>query len=272
MRHWLLAVLVFAGAACGPAEKAQDATPAAAPPPTTFDGALVQEATAKIGHGERLTWVLGCRGCHGKELQGKRFYELYGSNLTRDVHGYDDEEFERLLREGVRKDKRDMWAMPSELFQHLADADMAALIAYLRTLQPAGEPTQPPLAFEEETRELIAQGKFKPAAAFVQEWKVKAPADPGPQVALGRYITMVTCAECHGPELKGNEGDTPDLIVAGAYSRDEFERLMTDGIPTGGRKLKPLMIDVSKNRFSRLTPNERDALHAYLKARAEQPQ
>jgi cytochrome c553 len=271
MRQCLLTALVFAGAACGPAENAEDTTPAK-PPPIAFDVALIQEAAAKIGHGERLTWVLGCRGCHGKELQGERFYELYGSNLTRDVRGYSDQELERLLREGVRKDKRDMWAMPSELFQHLADTDMAALITYLRTLRPEGKPTQPPLAFEEETRQLIAQGKFKPTAAFVQEWKGKAPADLGPQFALGRYITMVTCAECHGPELKGNEGDTPDLIVVGGYSRVEFERLMTEGIPTGGRKLKPLMVGVSKNRFSRLTPSERDALYAYLNARAEQPQ
>lgn len=271
MRRQLLLVLIAGVAACGSPPTADDSPPAE-PPPTAFDGALVTAASARIAHGERLTWALGCRGCHGKELQGKRFYELYGSNLTRDVHGYSDEEFERLLREGVRKDKRDMWAMPSELFQHLDEADMAALLAYLRTLQPAGEPTQPPLPFEKETRQLIAQGKIKPTAVFVQEWKTKKPVNFGPDYALGRYITMVTCAECHGPELKGNEGDTPDLITAGAYSRDEFERLMTQGVPTGGRKLKPLMVDVAKNRFSRLTPNERDALYAYLKTRAEQPQ
>jgi mono/diheme cytochrome c family protein len=88
---------------------------------------------------------------------------------------------------------------------------------------------------------------------------------------LGRYISRVTCAECHGPELKGGN-DTPDLIVAGAYSRDEFERLMVDGIGSGGRKLKPMMEGVSKGRFSKMTPWERDALYGYLKTRAEQPQ
>lgn len=271
MRQWLLAALVCAGAACGPAENAQDTTPAE-PPPITFDGALIQEATAKIGHGERLTWVLGCRGCHGKELHGKRFYEPYASNLTRDIANYSNDQLIKLLRHGVHPTGRDVWAMPSELFQHLSQPDEAALIAFLRTLKPAGEPTQPPLPFGAETRKLIAEGKIKPAAAFVRETRSVSPVDLGPSHALGRYITMVTCAECHGPELKGNEGDTPDLIIAGAYSGDEFERLMTEGVPTGGRKLKPLMVDVSKNRFSRLTPNERDALYAYLKARAEQPQ
>src|SRR4030095_6216322 len=97
------------------------------------------------------------------------------------------------------------------------------------------------------------------------------PIELAPDHKLVRYITMVTCAECHGPELRGSEGDTPDLIVAGSYSREEFEKLIAQGVPTGDRKLK-LMQDVAKNRFSRLTPKERDALYAYLKARAEQSQ
>jgi mono/diheme cytochrome c family protein len=101
---------------------------------------------------------------------------------------------------------------------------------------------------------------------------MKGPVELGAQHALGRYIARVTCAECHGPELKGNEGDTPDLTVAGGYTREEFERLVTEGVPSGGRKLKPLMELVAKERFARMTRHERDALHAYLKARAEQPQ
>jgi mono/diheme cytochrome c family protein len=105
----------------------------------------------------------------------------------------------------------------------------------------------------------------------VREAKALAPVDLGPSHALGRYIARVTCAECHGPELKGGR-DTPDLVVAGAYSADEFERLMTEGVGLGGRKLNPMMEGVSKARFSRLTQREREALYRYLKGRAEQPQ
>jgi mono/diheme cytochrome c family protein len=114
---------------------------------------------------------------------------------------------------------------------------------------------------------------LKPAAVFVREEGKKTPADVGQQYALGRYITMVTCAECHGPELKGDEGFSPNLVVAGGYTREEFETLLTKGIPSGGRKLKnELMSEVAKERFSHFTPHERDALYAYLKARAERPQ
>ena len=67
--------------------------------------------------------------------------------------------------------------------------------------------------------------------------------------------------------------DTPDLIVAGAYNRQEFEKLITQGVPSGGRKLKnELMAAVARERFSRITRHERDALYAYLKARAEKSQ
>lgn len=242
----------------------------AEPPPIAFDGAEARGAAARVAHGKRIAAVLGCTGCHGANLQGERFYELYASNLTRDLRDYSDADIERVLRQGVPKDDRDLWGMPSEIFQHLSEPDMAALIAYLRTLEPAGGPTQPPLPFPEEVRDLIARGEIKPAAAFVRDAKTVAPIDLGQQQALGRYITRVTCAECHGPELKGNQRDTPDLIVAGAYNRQEFEKLITQGMPSGGRKLKSeLMAAVARERFAQLTRHERDALYAYLKARAE---
>jgi mono/diheme cytochrome c family protein len=163
--------------------------------------------------------------------------------------------------------------MPSEIFQHLSDTDLAAITSYLRTLKPAGEPTGKPLPFEADAKKLIVEGKIMPAAQSVVRDKGMAPADLGKTYSQGRYITMVTCAECHGPELKGQEGDTPNLIVVGGYSRDEFETLMTKGILPGGRKFKnPLMGEVAQGRFGHFTPHERDALYAYLKARAEQPQ
>jgi cytochrome c553 len=261
-------LVAVALAACG---STPEAAPSDEPPPIAFDGSLVTEASARVAQGERLTWVLGCRGCHTEEFQGQDFYGVPASNLTRDVHKYSDAQFVRLLREGKRIDKRELWAMPSEIFQHLGEPDMTSLIAYLRTLQPAGTPTPPLPAFTAEMRKEMAEGKLKPAAQWVKETKGKTPIDLGEGHALGRYITMVTCAECHGPQLKGYEKDTPDLIVAGAYSRAEFETLMTKGIPNGPRKLD-LMALVAQGRFSRMTVAERDALYAYLKARAERPQ
>ncbi len=261
-------MLAFALAACGsePAAPAPDM-----PPPIAFDGSLVTAASAQVAQGERLTRVLGCRGCHGKELLGKDFYGVPSANLTRDIHKMSDAQFHRALRAGERTDEREMWAMPSEIFQHLGDPDMTALIAYLRTLKPAGAPTPPLPPFPADVRKEIAAGTIKPASQWAKETKGKTPIDLGESHALGRYISMVTCAECHGSQLEGSGKDTPDLIVAGAYTRAEFETLMTKGVPNGPRKLD-LMAMVAQNRFSRMTVAERDAVYAYLKARAERPQ
>ena len=268
MRHSLVAILCVLTAGCG-----QKARPdvAAGAPPTAFDGALVTEAAARVEHGKRLASVLGCTGCHGDDLQGHWFYRLQSANLTRDVHKYNDSDLERLLREGKRIGGRELWSMPSEIFQHMSEPDMGALIAYLRTLKPAGKPTPPLPPLTAKDRKDIAAGELKPAPEWVKVHRATTPVDLGPEHALGRYITMVTCAECHNAALQGWEGDTPDLIVAGVYSRDEFETLMTRGVPNGPRKLD-LMANVAKRRFSKMTRHERDALYAYLKARAERPQ
>lgn len=268
MRMCLALCLMVAAAGCDTSSSADPPKATAAAP--QFDGGDYKSEAAKVAHGKRMSDVLGCTGCHGAGLRGERFYELYASNLTREIPKYDDAQFERLMRGGEHPTGRDVWGMPSEIFQHLSDAELAALLAYLRSLPPAGKPTQPRLPFEEESKKLIAQGELKPAADFVRDEKALAPVDLGPQHAPGRYIARVTCAECHGAELKGR--GNPDLIVASSYSRDEFERLLTQGVPTGGRKLKPMMEDVAKTRFARMTRHERDALYAYLKARAEQPQ
>jgi len=264
MRIWGITAMLLA-AAC------QQQKPPAKAPEITFDGALVTDAAAKVAHGDRLTHTLGCRGCHRDQLEGGEFYERYASNLTRELPKYSDAEIEKLLRTGVPRDGRVLYGMPSEIFQHLSDADMTALIAELRTLKPGGKPTQPPKPWEADAKALMAKGVIKPATVFVAETKDTYPADLGPGHALGRYITSVTCAECHGPKLEGDQsGKPPNLVAAGGYTREQFETLMTTGIAAGGRKLKdPLMGEVARERFTHFTPHERDALYAYLKARAE---
>ena len=275
MRQLVLAALLLVGCSSKPAQE----EPVAEPVAITFDGASVTQATARVAHGERLTYVLGCRGCHTKTLQGqtwdddpKGYGVLWSSNLTRAAPTMTDAQLRDLLTEGVHPRRKNLWVMPSELFQHLAPADIDALIAHLRTLKPQGVPTPDPklgpLAIKE-----IKSGQAETVAMLVRARRDVLPFDAGPDHALGRYITEVTCAECHGPKLEGHqdeEGSTPNLIVAGGYTRAEFETLLTKGVLPNGRKFRnPLMGQVAKNRFSHLTPHERDALYAYLKARAE---
>ena len=253
-----------------------------APAPITFDRALTSDKAALVQHGERLTHVLGCTGCHGANLQGTFFTKdepqygpLYASNLTVEVPEYTDAQLDGIIRHGIHPERKTVWGMPSEIFQHLSDADFNALVAYLRTLKPGGKKLPPP-QFSVQDRKDIASGNYKPAVQLVRERRDQLPVDLGPNYALGRYITEVTCAECHGPKLQGNPndpiGNIPDLIVVGGYTREQFETLATKGIPVGGRKLKPMMAYVALGRIAHMTPHERDALYAYLKARAEKGQ
>jgi hypothetical protein len=67
-------------------------------------------------------------------------------------------------------------------------------------------------------------------------------------------------------ELRG-DGTTPDLAIAGAFSEEAWEALMTQGAGLGGRELG-LMGRVARSRFAYFTPAERGAVHIYLKALA----
>ncbi|MEO7364893.1 MAG: cytochrome c [Sphingomicrobium sp.] len=279
--RWMVAMLALAGlSACNARDGKPDAKPALAA--LTFDGAAATDPKAVLAHGDRLTHVLGCRGCHTESLEGQWFNDddpamgkLYASNLTRVLANYSDQQLETLLRTGVHPTRHDLWVMPSEVFQRLSAADMKALIAYLRTVRPSGTPTPPPAPSAKAKAEM-ASGEIKPAAFYVAEYRAKTPVDLGKNHALGRYIAAATCAECHGADLTGVRDfgpgvSTPDLIVAGMYSNDEFIRLLT----TGKGKTKAdlgLMTLVGKGHFAYLTPHERGAVIAYLKARAERPQ
>jgi cytochrome c553 len=269
----LCAILLVCGA-CDAVETPRDPQ-VVQPRLAAFEGAERTDASAKLAHGERMATVLGCRGCHGKDLKGNLWDNdpngygvMWASNLTQAIPSMTDAQLKDLLTIGTHPRRADLWVMPSELFQHLDSGDLEALMIYLRSLAPAGEKSPDPVLGPRAIAELKS-GEVKPAAQLVKELRSVGPADLGPEHSLGRYITMVACAECHGPKLKGREGDTPDLVVASGYSREEFERLITEGVPTGNRKLKPLMQDVAQSRYSQLTKKERDALYNYLKALAE---
>jgi cytochrome c553 len=260
----------------------QQQKPAAKAPQIAFDGAEVTNAAATLAHGERLSHVLGCRGCHTPNLEGQWFNDdspdmgkLYASNLTRVIPTMTDAQLESLLRTGRHPTRGDLWIMPSEIFQRLSDADMKALIAHLRTLKPSGKRTPPP-AMSAKAKAEVAKGVMKPVASYMAEYRTKVPVDMGPQYAQGRYIAGATCAECHGAQLEGIPDfiphvNTPNLDIAGAYTEAELTTLLTTGKGKTKRDLG-LMSMVGKEHFASLTQHERAALIAYLKARAERPQ
>lgn len=240
----------------------------------TFDGAdYGDDEAAKIAHGERLSKVLLCQGCHTPELTGIDMGEfeeplagITASNLTLAVPNFDDAQLEHFLRTGEHPTREPIWMMPSQIYQHLADADMAALIAYLRTLEPKGE-ALPLIELNEGLAAAAEAGEFKPIPEMVAEHAATTPADLGAEHAQGRYIGMTVCAECHGAGLADAEG--VDLTaMAPMYGREGLTRLLTTGEGLEGRELG-LMAFIGGELASQLTESERAALIDYLLAHAE---
>jgi cytochrome c553 len=224
--------------------------------------------------------VLGCLGCHGNDLTGEPWIEdpnfaiLFTSNLTRAVPRYSDAQLAHAIRFGSRPDGSPLWDMPSHIFTDLSEPDMKVLIAWLRTVKPAGA-EHPRIVIGPEGRRLIQAGEVRPEPEMVRENRAKGPAALDGRHDWARYMIRATCTECHGIELKGDQDPadgpgSPDLVIAGGYSREEFRHLLRTGEPTGGRTLA-LMADVARGRFAHLTDREVDAIYDYLKARAEQP-
>jgi mono/diheme cytochrome c family protein len=225
---------------------------------------------ASIARGARLVRILGCaQGCHGETGIGGGLFmddeygKLYAPDLTRAAARMSDAELERVLRHGLRQDGTSVWAMPSDMFQHLDDGDLGAVIAWLRTQPMSAGPTDTMIP-SMLTRWEIATGEFTPFARQLPQVHEHAARPDGREPrALGRYLALTVCSECHGQDLKGRPGDTPDLAVVAAYPLDEFTTLMRTGVPIGGRDLN-LMDEVALSRFAHFTDDEIAALHAYL--------
>lgn len=231
----------------------------------TPDPSMVEE-------GRRLAHVNACIGCHGDDLAGHVFIDrlfvgrLSGHNLTRVVPQYTDEQIANVIRSGVRSDGTGIVFMPSHTLVRLADADIAAIIAYLRTVKrrpDAAKDTSLGLLL----RTLVVTGMIPLEPDKVERNQLGPLARPADPSALGRYLARTTCAMCHGGDLHGEKQvQSPNLFaIVPAYSLIEFKTLLTTGVAIGGRKLG-LMTEMSQGALKYLRDDEIASLHAYLSA------
>ena len=93
--------------------------------------------------------------CHAKDMGGEVGWfdggPLGGAdtpNLTSGNGGLgnqlSDADFVRVLRHGVKPDGTSVFIMPAQDFYHLTDQDLAALVAYIRTIPPVDRNTPQP--------------------------------------------------------------------------------------------------------------------------------
>lgn len=243
----------------------------------------VPTAGDAVQRGEHLATILICKDCHGDDLSGKVEFEIPGMltiptpNLTSGAGGvgsfYTDEDWVRAIRHGVGHDGRALFIMLSKPYHHLDDADVGALIAYLRSL-PTVDNKLPERHFEPLAKLMIGAGLLPPFAADQIDHASPAPPQPQPgvTVAYGEYLSH-TCTECHGENLNGapfgppgEEIFTPNLTPGGEltfWSEQEFLTTIRTGRTPGGRQLKE---DMPWKSYGQMTDEELKAIWLYLQS------
>ena len=184
---------------------------------------LATEA-ASIARGDYLYRSRGCGDCHGKDGAGAVVIDsgsmfVRAPNLTTGpggvTAGYQAVDWVRAIRHGIKRDGRPLLIMPSEEYNRLTDADLAAVVAYVRQLPPkAGEGATIRLPLP--VRMLYAAGLVQDAAEKIDHrLPPTQPVAEGVTGAHGAYIAS-GCTGCHRSDLSGGKiaGAPPDWPAA----------------------------------------------------------
>ena len=221
--------------------------------------------SASVARGEHLVRAITkCVDCHGQNLGGTIFIDdpamglLPAPNLTTGKGGvlaaYTDAELEQAIRHGIRRDGTPLFIMPSSEYQHLADDDLGAILAYLRSLPPVDN-EQPEKRIGPVTRTLLVTGAaptLLPAAIIDHAARPPATMPVQPTREYGEYIANTGgCKGCHGPNLAGGKmpGGPPGAPIPanltpagiGSWSEADFTRALREGTRPDGSKINPFM-------------------------------
>lgn len=246
----------------------------------------VRTDPATIAEGARLATVKGCVDCHGANMKGNTIIDdplvgrLAGPNLTRGGRGatLSDADWERAVRHGVRRDGSTLVVMPSVEFTGMSDADLAAIVAYVRSLPADPTPTVP-LRAGPVVRALEVAGQVELASAAEIDHAKPHPATvkAEPTAAFGEYLTR-GCTGCHGPGLSGGKvpGTPPDWKPAanltpagiGHYTEADFIRVLREGKRPNGVPVDTLM---PWRLTKHMTDVELKAMYAYLRTVPPKP-
>jgi len=225
---------------------------------------------AVLARGEHLVRsIAACSGdlCHGADLGGGKpivmgpVATLTAPNITPDNMGaaYSDGELARLLKHGIKKDGRSVRFMPVQDFGWLPDADVLAMVSYLRTVKAVDRPNGI-TAIKTLGKVLDRQEKFVlDVARHIDHAKTKPVPAPEASAAYGGYVTRL-CTGCHGEHFSGGPlpgapssfavplNLTPDATGLKEWTFADFDKLMRTGVRKNGKQLDALMpIEAWKN-------------------------
>jgi mono/diheme cytochrome c family protein len=243
--------------------------------------AYVDDEKSRV-RGKYLFDSRGCMECHGANGQGKVFIDdpngmyvrtpnITGGGVTK---GYSERDWVRAIRHGVKPDGKPLLIMPSEDYNRLTDVDLAALVAYTRSLPAAaGEPAEIRLPLI--VKALYALGKVPDAAERIDHrLPPELPVEAAVSVAHGKYVAN-TCIGCHGEGYSGGKiaGGPPDWPPAANLTPGEgsamarypelqqFVAMMRSGKRPDGQPIAVMPFETLKQ----MNDTDLAALHAFLK-------
>lgn len=238
---------------------------------------------ASLARGKYLFQSRGCAECHGANGAGKLIIDepnglrVWSPNISPGpgsvVAKYTEVDWVRTLRHGVKPDKRPVFVMPSEDYNRFTDADVAAIVAYTRSLPPAkGEAARVELPLI--VKALYAVDAIPDAAQRIDHTLPPAqPVAEGPTAEHGAYVANM-CKGCHGLTLTGGPipGGPPDwppaadLTSAKLYaaydSVDKFRTMLRSGKRPTGEAIKVMPFP----SLGALNDTDVEALYSYLRA------
>lgn len=251
------------------------------------DDIPVSDDPEAIARGKHLvTSIADCTGCHGPNLSGEvmvddvAFGRLTSSNLTAGQGGvgsiYSDADYIHAIRHGVRPDGSALLFMPSHEFNKLSGEDVAAIVAYVRTVPPVDNTPEEdrigPLA-----RLLYVMGQLPlvPAELVDHDAPPIMAVQAGETAAYGEYLAVV-CSGCHGEELNGGPitGAPPDappaanLTQLGEWQEEDFFRVLREGVGPDGLPVSDFM---PWKAFGNMEDSEIRAIWLYLQTLEPQP-
>jgi mono/diheme cytochrome c family protein len=220
--------------------------------------AFVNDA-ASIARGKYLFQSRGCGECHGENGAGKLFIDEPNGMRVRSpnispgpgsvVAKYTEADWVRTIRHGVKPDKRPIFIMPSEDYNRFTDADVAAIVAYVRSL-PAASGEAGRIELPLIVKALYAADLVPDAPQRIDHSLPPArPVAEGPTVEHGAYVANM-CKGCHGDRFTGGKipGSPPDwppaadLTARATYasydSVDKFRTMLRSGKRPSGETIK----------------------------------
>lgn len=233
------------------------------PDPALALDASMQGAIAQgdIELGRRIVQVRnGCTDCHGKDLAGAVIMDnpamgqIAGANITPfRTAAWSDAQWVKAVRYGLNQDNQALVLMPSHEYFALSQADLGAVIAYLKSL-PAIDKPSPEVKLGPVAKALLAFERA-PTLLSAQTLNFDAPFSDKPQeaatVAFGDYLAKTTCSGCHGPNYQGGPipGGAPDWpeaanlhgLAAKQWNAATFDGAVRHGENSEGVALKAPM-------------------------------